>query len=91
MNLGRRRAVNETEIIKRRYLPLRSVNPRSNKAAAEEAQGEDGRRGRQRWYFPFPSSTSGMMVGAKDKKGKRFSPDDFLITRSRNFASPRPT
>lgn len=33
------RAVNETEIIKRRYLPLLSVNPRSNKAAAAMAGG----------------------------------------------------
>lgn len=42
MNLGRR-AVNETEIIKRRYIPLLSVNPRSNKAAGgRDVGGGDG-------------------------------------------------
>jgi len=79
------RAVNETEIIKRRYLPLRSVNPRSNKVAAEEAQGRGGGKGgrqeRQRRtsrYHLLPRWN-----GRREREnGERFSPNDFLITRS---------
>lgn len=77
------RAVNETEIIKRRYLPLRSVNPRSNKAAGGDGEesGKEERQERQRRtsrYHLLPRWNGRRERG----NGERFSPDDFLITRS---------
>lgn len=67
MNLGRR-AVNETEIIKRCYLPLLSVNPRSNKVAV----GRDGREERDEMaHLPLlPSSTVEWLPLRKRVRGR---------------------
>lgn len=85
MNLGRR-AVNETEIIKRRYLPLLSVNPRSNKAAAGRRAWR--RYGERRDIFHFSFSRGRMAATARGGKEGRFL-DDFLITRSQSRVSAR--
>ena len=98
MNLGRR-AVNETEIIKRCYLPLLSVNPRSNKVAV----GWNGEEERDEMaYLPLPPSSTVEWLQEREKerggrrgkeeKRKRESGgflDDFLITRSQSRVSAR--
>lgn len=68
MNLGRP-AVNETEIIKRCYLPLLSVNPRSNKVAV----GRDGREERDEMaHLPLlPSSTVEWLPLRKRVRGRK--------------------
>lgn len=88
------RAVNETEIIKRCYLPLRSVNPRSNKAAVETARVYRGRNNECRRDNGVLSATIFFHDAEwwrEKEKTERFSPDDFLITRSqfRVFARQR--
>lgn len=68
------RAVNETEIIKRRYLPLRFVNPRSNKAAVETARrGRKEGRERQRRVPSVTSILHGGTVARKRKRREVFS------------------
>jgi len=90
MNLGRR-AVNETEIIKRCYLPLLSVNPRSNKAAVGRDGGEE--RGEMAYLSLPPSSmVEWLPLRKRERERERESGgflDDFLITCSQSRVSAR--
>lgn len=84
------RAVNETEIIKRGYLPLRSVNPRSNKAAAETGKGR-GREGGRRdngVLFVTTFFHDGMVARKRKRRereifSRRFFNYSFAISRLR--------